>query len=143
MSEIGRFWHHWAKTLQGNVMKYTTMAAVALLIGGSYLSAKTTLFDPAQSITVETYSDIFFKLESSPVSINEIITGASQFADSLCDESIYQEVIGESVNSCKQKFKQSQAQCAEFIIKNNEPMYTDKVAITQLSEKFINCMTNS
>lgn len=124
-------------------MKYTTMAAVALLIGGSYLSAKTTLFDPAQSITVETYSDIFFKLESSPVSINEIITGASQFADSLCDESIYQEVIGESVNSCKQKFKQSQAQCAEFIIKNNEPMYTDKVAITQLSEKFINCMTNS
>ncbi|EWS96703.1 hypothetical protein LOC50_17295 [Pseudoalteromonas sp. SCSIO 43095] len=124
-------------------MKYTTMAAVALLIGGSYLSAKTTLFDPAQSITVETYSDIFFKLESSPVSINEIITGASQFADSLCDETIYQEVIGESVNSCKQKFKQSQAQCAEFIIKNNEPMYTDKVAITQLSEKFINCMTNS
>ncbi len=119
------------------------MAAVALLIGGSYLSAKTTLFDPAQSITVETYSDIFFKLESSPVSINEIITGASQFADSLCDETIYQEVIGESVNSCKQKFKQSQAQCAEFIIKNNEPMYTDKVAITQLSEKFINCMTNS
>ncbi len=143
MSEIGRFWHHWAKTLQGNVMKYTTMAAVVLLIGGSYLSAKATLFDPAQSITVETYSDIFFKLESSPVSINEIITGASQFADSLCDESIYQEVIGESVNSCKQKFKQSQAQCAEFIIKNNEPMYTDKVAITQLSEKFINCMTNS
>ncbi|TMO97299.1 hypothetical protein CWC14_08870 [Pseudoalteromonas sp. S3260] len=124
-------------------MKYTTMAAVALLIGGSYLSAKTTLFDPAQSITVETYSDIFFKLESSPVSINEIITGASQFADSLCDETIYQEVIGESVNSCKQKFKQSQAQCAEFIIKSNEPMYTDKVAITQLSEKFINCMTNS
>jgi len=124
-------------------MKYTTMAAVALLIGGSYLSAKTTLFDPAQSITVETYSDIFFKLESSPVSINEIITGASQFADSLGDETIYQEVIGESVNSCKQKFKQYQAQCAEFIIKNNEPMYTDKVAITQLSEKFINCMTNS
>ena len=143
MSEIGRFWHHWAKTLQGNVMKYTTMAAVALLIGGSYLSAKATLFDSSDNITVETYSDIFFKLESSPVSINEIVTGASQFADSLCDESIYQEVIGESVNSCKQKFKQSQAQCAEFIIKNNEPMYTDKVAITQLSEKFINCMTNS
>ena len=137
------FWHHCAKTLQGNVMKYTTMAAVALLIGGSYLSAKATLFDPAQNITVETYSDIFFKLESSPVSIDEIITGASQFADSLCDESIYQEVIGESVNSCKQKFKQSQVQCADFIMKNSKLSYTDKAAITLVSEKFINCMTNS
>ena len=57
--------------------------------------------------------------------------------------SIYQEVIGESVNSCKQKFKQSQAQCADFITKNSEVMYTDKVAITLVSEKFINCMTNS
>ncbi|QBJ64592.1 hypothetical protein [Pseudoalteromonas sp. DL-6] len=124
-------------------MKYTTIAAVALLIGGSYLSAKATLFSPTDSITVETYSDIFFKLESSSISIDEIITGASQFADSLCDESIYQEVIGESVNSCKQKFKQSQAQCADFTRKNSEAMYTDKVAITLVSEKFINCMSNS
>ena len=125
-------------------MKYTTLAAAALLIiGGSYLSAKATLFDSSDNITVETYSDIFFKLESSPVNIDEIITGASQFANSLCDESIYQEVIGESVNSCKQKFKQSQAQCADFITKNSEVMYTDKVAITLVSEKFINCMTNS
>ena len=67
-------------------MKYTTLAAAALLIiGGSYLSAKATLFDSSDNITVETYSDIFFKLESSPVNIDEIITGASQFANSLCD----------------------------------------------------------
>ena len=124
-------------------MKFTTIVVLALLIGGSYLTAKATLFDASDEVTVTTYSDIFYKLESSPVSIDDIITGASQFADSLCDESIYQEAIGASVNSCKHKSKQSQVRCANFITNHSEAFYTDKVAITLVSEKFINCMTNS
>ncbi|ALS35072.1 hypothetical protein PTRA_b0623 [Pseudoalteromonas translucida KMM 520] len=127
-------------------MKVIITTIVLLIIAsGYYFNAHIPVFNAKKAIEVKVYSDIFYKLgsDSAPdsVSIDEIIAGASQFALSMCDDAVYQQVLGKTVDSCKLKFHQSKAKCAQFLTAHNAAFYNKKTPVSLVAEKFIDCVS--
>ena len=123
-----------------------TIIVLLIITSGYYLSVHAAIFNANKTIEVKEYSDLFYKLgsDSAPdsVSIDEIITGASQFALSMCDDAVYQQVLGKTVDSCKLKFHQSKAKCAQFLTAHNAAFYDKKTPVSLVAEKFIDCVSS-
>ncbi|SJN38500.1 hypothetical protein [Pseudoalteromonas sp. JB197] len=133
--------------MMGNSVKVIiSIIVLSIIASGYYFSAHAAIFNTKKTIEVKVYSDIFYKLgsDSGPgtVSINEIIAGASQFALSMCDDTVYQQVLGKTVDSCKLKFHQSKAKCAQFLTAHNAAFYDKKTSVSLVAEKFIDYVSS-
>ncbi|MFL3651155.1 MAG: hypothetical protein ACI6PR_08050 [Pseudoalteromonas sp.] len=122
-------------------MKKLIILSVSVIFVGYYLNAKASQGSLNKGTEVKTFSDIFYKLETSAVSVNEIIIGATEFALTMCADRAYQEVLGNSVQSCHANFQKSKDICAGYLIKSSQPLYREKTKVTALTEKFINCVS--
>ncbi|KKN57816.1 hypothetical protein LCGC14_0558470 [marine sediment metagenome] len=125
----------------GVIMKTVFTMILSIILIGYYLTAKASHFSSKKDMQVNTYSDIYFKLETSSVNINEIIAGATDFALTMCADKAYQEALGNTVASCNSQFEESKNVCSKHIMKNAKQHYTDKATVTLLTERFINCVT--
>lgn len=122
------------------IMKTVFTVILSIILIGYYLTAKASHFS-SKNTEVNTYSDIYFKLETSSVNINEIIAGATDFALTMCADKAYQEALGNTVVSCNSQFEESKNVCSKHIMKNAKQHYTDKATVTLLTERFIKCVS--
>jgi hypothetical protein len=123
-------------------VKSFILVLLSALAIGYYLTAKANSGTSINSTDVEKYSDIFFKLETSPVSMREIIVGAKHFAITLCEDGGYQQALGGSVSACKLNFDRTKDMCSRYPVAEKEQFYTDKAIVSLLAEQFINCVSS-
>jgi hypothetical protein len=97
-------------------VKSFILVLLSALAIGYYLTAKANSGTSINSTDVEKYSDIFFKLETSPVSMREIIVGAKHFAITLCEDGGYQQALGGSVSACKLNFDRTKDMCSNTLL---------------------------
>jgi len=117
-------------------MKYVILL---ILIGtGYYLYEKQGV--SSSEIDVKTHRDIYLKMESSPVSKEEILVGVTEFAMTMCNDSGFQLSAGETTNSCINKLDNFKSMCSERIFGNGAQFYTEKAKVTSLAKRFINCV---
>lgn len=123
------------------MMKKIIVLLVSVIFIGYYLNAKASQSSLNKETEVKTFSDIYYKLETSSVSIDEIIIGATEFALTMCADRAYQEVLGNSVQSCNDHFQMTKDTCASYLIRSSQRQYKDKTKVTLLTERFINCVS--
>ncbi|ASM52224.1 hypothetical protein PESP_b0699 [Pseudoalteromonas espejiana DSM 9414] len=122
-------------------MKKMIILIASVISIGYYLNAKASQSSFKKETEVKTFSDIYYKIETSSVSIDEIIIGATEFALTMCADRSYQEALGNTVQSCNHHFKMTKDRCASYLIKNSQRFYKDKTKVTLLTERFINCVS--
>lgn len=125
--------------LAGKYMKIFVALLLFIVAGSYYLKANASIFN--NDVEVKTYSDIYFKLESSPVSLAEVITGAKEFALNICEDDVYQQALGKSTESCRIRFHETQVYCSKYILAKGQQYYTTRDEVSLLSEKFISCVS--
>jgi len=118
-------------------MKYIVL--ILIIVGGYYFYE--TKSDPNTEIEVKTHRDIYTKLALTPVSTSEIITGATEFALSMCDDISFQNAGGETTSSCKNKFTNFKTMCSNQVFGEEEQLYSSKNKVDSLSKRFINCVS--
>lgn len=118
-------------------MKYIVLI---LIIAGGYYAYENKIASNTQ-IEVKTHRDIYTKLESSPVTTAEIITGATEFALTMCNDSSFQSAGGETTTSCKDRFNSFKSICSNQIFGKEEKLYSDKGTVVSLAKRFINCVS--
>ena len=123
------------------MMKKTILLIFSIVFIGYYLTAKASQYAFNKHIEVKTYSDLYYKLETAEVSINEIIIGASEFSLTMCADKVYQEAMGSSTEGCNGQFLSAKNKCAKYLIKTSKHYYKSKEKVSQLTERFINCVS--
>lgn len=123
------------------MMKKVIVLTVLAIVVGCFLNVKSSRSSLHKEAEVKTFSDIYYKLETSAVSVDEIIIGATEFALTLCADRTYQEVLGHSVQSCNEHFKTIKETCASYLMKSSQRLYKDKAKVTLLADRFINCVS--
>ncbi|WP_448566884.1 hypothetical protein [Thalassotalea ganghwensis] len=118
-------------------MKYITILGL-IIIGVFFYENEA--FSGAQ-VNVKTYGDVFTKLKYSPVTIDEIRIGSTDFAKKLCKDESFQQAAGESPSSCLLKLESFESACADKIFGDAEKLYSDKTSVTLLSERYISCLS--
>ena len=125
------------------MMKKTILLIILVLFFSYYLTAKASqgIFIK-KDFEIKSYSDIFYRLETSPISIDDIIVGSTEFALRMCADKDYQKVLGNTVESCNANVSSSKNTCASYLRKDSKKFYKDKHEVKRLTEQFIKCVSH-
>lgn len=118
-------------------MKYILFGLMLLSAYNLYVKETT----KGENIQVKTLKDINHKLETSTVSTEEILTGATELANQLCQDNNFQSVVGEDSNSCQDKLLKFKSICADHVFGNTEGQYSDKNEVSSLANRFVRCVS--
>lgn len=118
-------------------MKYIIL--ILIVAGGYYLYENKVTLSP--EIEVKTLKDIRTKLENSSVNSNEVIKGATELAIRLCEDNSFQEVVGESINSCKQRLSKFKSMCSESVFGKKITQYSNIDEVSSLAKRYVTCVS--
>ncbi|WP_448569548.1 hypothetical protein [Thalassotalea ganghwensis] len=117
-------------------MKYFVWLIV--IVSGYYLYDNKDI--STSQFEVKSHRDIYIKLKSSPVSTEEILVGATEFAATLCNDTSFQQPLGETTSSCLNKLESFKNMCSESVFGKESRMFTDKDTVASLAKRFIGCV---
>ncbi|MDO6685419.1 MULTISPECIES: hypothetical protein [unclassified Agarivorans] len=115
-------------------MKYIIL--VVVVAGGIFLYSK----KQPPTVVVSNHQELFLKLDSSSVSIDEVKEGAYSFSKFFCNDEEYQTSGGKSVTSCLAKYEDFKEMCADRIFPDSSASFSDKKQVMGLLSRYTKCV---
>ena len=118
-------------------MKY--LISILIVAGGYYYYQNNSSIE----INVTDYESLLNKVETSDVTLDEVIFGANKLVGIFCNDADFQKSGGSSVKACLETFEDFKTMCEERVFEDAPNVFNSKEEVVKISKRYSLCVIPS